>query len=213
MKILLLNGSPKKTGSKKPLEICVSQMLLNTLEQRFSNNNEIIRLRAVRSALSDFVNNIAGSDILIIASPLYVDAIPSHLLRLLDEATDILAEKALNIPVYVIVNCGFFEAEHNRNCLKIFKAFCLRAKLSYAQGLAVGAGGMIGEMPIDSFIWNKLSRAIDKLAENAETCRPGEDIYCIPRVPRFLYILLGNRGWKHIGKKNGVTTFQMYKSV
>jgi hypothetical protein len=205
MRILLLNGSPKKVNSKKPLEICVSQKLLNTLEQRFSNGNRIIGLRAISTAFSDFVNNIVNSDVLIIASPLYVDAIPSHLLRLLDETADNIAEKKLNIPVYVIVNCGFFEAEHNKNCLEIFKAFCMRAKLSYAHGLAIGAGGMIGRMPINSFVWNKLSKAIDKLVEDIETHHSGEDIYCTPRFPRFLYIMFGNLGWKHLSKKNGVT--------
>jgi multimeric flavodoxin WrbA len=213
MKIVLLNGSPKKLNSEKPLEICVSQTLLDILEQRFSGNNEITKLRALNASATEFADNITISDALVIASPLYSDALPSHLLRLLDEAAGILAEKALNIPVYIIINCGYFESEHNKNSLEIFKAFCRRAGLFYARGLAIGGGGMIGEMPIESFVWKRVSAALDELVQDIELRRSGEDIYRTPRFPRFLYTILANLGWHKIGRKNGVAASELYKSV
>lgn len=69
------------------------------------------------------IAKIQSSDALIFAFPLYIDSIPSHLLRelLVLEQRGFQEKKT---KVYCIINNGFFEGEQNHVAIEQMKLWC-----------------------------------------------------------------------------------------
>lgn len=108
MNIVMINGSPKVNKNN-------SQYFLSELKQLIQNDNKVFTFKVdSTSKYPDALNAILNCDRLIIAFPLYVDGIPSHLLHFLEKCEKFLkTQNKKPIPVYAIVNCGFNEGEHN----------------------------------------------------------------------------------------------------
>lgn len=92
MEIVIINGSPKLGHS-------TSGLLIKNLISKISNGNK-------ETLTEKQFKKVRNSDMLILAFPLYIDSIPSHLLKLLVELEKRnFATK--DIMVYCIVNNGF----------------------------------------------------------------------------------------------------------
>lgn len=101
MKIIIINGSPKTIKSN-------SEILGNYLFPLLKENN-IKKYYSIYFQLNDKTKNeIYNSDVLIFIFPLYVDGIPSNLLKLLVkfEKENVVRPKT---KIYCIVNNGFYE--------------------------------------------------------------------------------------------------------
>ncbi|MDR2662267.1 MAG: hypothetical protein LBC31_04645 [Treponema sp.] len=77
----------------------------------------------------------------VLAAPLYVDGIPSHVLHFLLEAEQFC--KACHFKLYVISNSGFVEGRHSEMHLKQYRCWCERAGVVYGGGLGIGGGVML----------------------------------------------------------------------
>ena len=79
MKLMFINGSPKASGS-------ASAEILNELKSYMDGNTVSECAFHANSRLTPgLIDEVAEQDVLIFAFPLYVDGIPSHLLRVLVE--------------------------------------------------------------------------------------------------------------------------------
>ena len=147
-------------------------------------------------------------DALVLCFPLYIDAVPSHFIPVLQEWEVLFKTMSGKKPkVYAIVNCGFFEEEHNHIVFEIVKNWCHRAELEWGMGLGIGAGGVFAARPTD--ISQKrpkknIGRKMRMLADAILCLDSGDTMYISPNFPKFLYILMGNYGWVHLAKKNGI---------
>ena len=105
MKITVINGSPKAVKSN-------SEILGNYLSSLLKEN-EIKKYYSISFKLNDKIKNkMYNSDVLIFLFPLYVDGIPSNLLKLLVEFEK---EKVIKSgsKIYCVVNNGFYEGKQN----------------------------------------------------------------------------------------------------
>ncbi|HBR35469.1 MAG TPA: hypothetical protein DD734_12615 [Firmicutes bacterium] len=203
MKIALINGSPKKKDS-------ASGLVLENFKAFLTGDDQIItELHFYRPQITtEEVGKLMDCDALVFAFPLYVDAIPSHLLRCLRQLEWVFT--ALNgreILVYTIVNCGFYESQHNELAIEMMKNWSVRAGLKWGQGLAIGTGGMLnmlenikpGQGP-----FKKMKKAFKQLANQILTRSSAETIYFTASFPRFLYKLGGEADWRKAIKENGL---------
>ena len=73
---------------------------------------------------------------------MYVDGIPSNLLKLLVEFEK---EKVIKsgTKIYCIVNNGFYEGKQNRLAILQMKNWCEKVKADWGQGIGVGAGELL----------------------------------------------------------------------
>lgn len=135
MKVLILNGSPKKKGSTSGLLGRMAGLLLAGCEVRYAS------LRA-KSGYPQILRQLQDIDALLLAVPLYVDGIPSHVLEFLQQAEEFCVKNGCHFFVYAVSNNGFIEGAHNRSHLRMYQCWCRRAGLAWGGGVGIGGGEM-----------------------------------------------------------------------
>ena len=206
MKISIINGSPKAIKSN-------SEILGNYLSSLLKEN-EIKKYYSISFRLNDEnKNEIYNSDVLIFLFPLYVDGIPSNLLKLFVEFEK---EKVVNpaTRVYCIVNNGFYEGKQNRLAILQMKNWCEKVKADWGQGIGVGAGELLpylkkyklGKGPLKN-----LGKVLDKFSTNILTLKSDKDIYINPNWLKSLYFFQGTISWILKGRKNNLRVRELFR--
>lgn len=194
MKILTVNGSPRKSST--------SGLLLAELEKLLPRNTEHKSLSVKRN--TDF--SPQNQDVTVLAFPLYVDGLPSQLLSFLVSGG---AEKIFTkgTSVYCIINCGFYEASHSRVASSIIKNCCTRTGAEYMGCLRIGSGGgIVGALKRESvgFPVRKISRELSHFAY-AIINRRKYDNEVSADYPRFIYKTGADIAWRMQAVQNGVS--------
>ncbi len=204
MKILFLDGSPKAQNS-------ASVHFLQALEQRLGQGHEIAWHNARTEDPLFTAADIMGSGALVIAFPLYVDGIPSHLLAFLEGLEKALAQYTPGTPVYALCNAGFYEARQTHLALDMMKLWCEKARLTWGQGIGIGAGGMAMAAPVGKGPFTKLGMAFDELAQRITQQGTARNLFIEPSFPRFLYKAMAHMSWRAQARTNGVAGRKMKK--
>lgn len=203
MKVAMINGSPKPGKSN-------TAFLLNSLEALISSGNELTHYHIIKNPPSEEAfRQLCQMDALVLAFPLYIDAIPSHLFRLLVELEEHMKAKHKNeIYVYAITNNGFYEGRQNHIAFEILKNWCQRSGLRFGQGLGHGAGEMLAsndKIPLGHGPLKNLGKAMNILANNINSKSSGELMLVNPNFPRFAWQFAGTHFfWNAEAKKNGL---------
>ncbi|MHC1750119.1 MAG: hypothetical protein AB9856_17765 [Cellulosilyticaceae bacterium] len=212
MKIAMINGSPKLGKSN-------SAAFLKILEPMVSVGHEISHYNINKKFLTpEQYSELCSMDALIFAFPLYIDAIPAHLFKMLIVLEEYMKkEREKEIYVYAIINNGFYEGRQNHIALEILQNWCLRSGLHFGQGIGQGAGEMmdfIEEVPLGHGPLKNLGKAMISLANSINLSRGGEMILFNPNFPRFLWKLMGSHFfWNTRAKKNGLKKKDIMKKV
>jgi len=136
MKVLFLNASPKRRFS-------ASQYFLDLVRIQMAGcETKGIKLSGP-SVYNETFGVFKTIDALVIALPVYVDGVPSHVLKFLVEAEKFCKENNCRFRLYVISNCGFFEGGQCKNVLAIMRSFCNAAGLQWGAGIGIGGGEML----------------------------------------------------------------------
>ena len=204
IKIALLNGSPKTKNS-------VTELLIKELQEQLRDCE--VKEFSLRTPQLKNAQEIINHDVLVICFPLYVDGVPSHLLSCLEELRAKLVRQKADIKVYAISNAGFYEGHQNRHALRMIKNWCTKCGLTWGQGIGIGGGGMIHSIqnvPNGKGPKKNISMALNALASNILSGSGSENIYVNGGIPRFLYKLAGEMGWRQTGKANGLKTRELF---
>lgn len=211
MKIALINGSPKAKDSN-------SEIVLNDLNTRLAGNEMInFSLRAPKLSISE-MKSLISCDILIFAFPLYVDGIPSHMLKHLQmiEESIIKPDNTPTATVYAISNCGFYEGHQNNLALEIVKNWTNKVNLNWGMGVGIGCGEMLSvlkDIPDGKGPKKNYSDAISTIVNKILSKASADNIYFSPNFPRFAYKFLGEMGWRQQIKKSGGKTKDLFKRL
>jgi hypothetical protein len=196
VKAVFIDASPKRKDS-------TSGVLLNALESRLPAGVEVVRLGLHAGEVpAEVPEALAGAGALVFSCPLYVDALPSHLLSCLEQL-----EKAGERPgpvVYALVNCGFYEGVQADHALEVFRNWCAKAGLAWGGGLGIGGGGAIQGLPATGKgPMAPVCRALGELGERLSRRETGANAYLSIAFPRMLYRLAGQLGWRQQIRRNG----------
>lgn len=134
--ILLLIGSPKKTGGVSAYFSRIIQKMLPTCQCA----TQMLRTKA---DIEKAVSQLPHTDAIILFAPLYVDGIPSHVLRFLKAAQAHCSQSPRACTLYVFSNCGFIEGRHNHAALLQYECFCERSGIAWGGGIGLGGGVML----------------------------------------------------------------------
>jgi len=209
MKVCMINGSPKIKDS------CCGY-LIDEITKLLNSKTEVILHNANDKIFTnELFISINSCDVIVFVFPLYVDAIPSHLILFLEAFQKYLNEHtARKIPVYAISNCGFFEGEQNKYALSIIENFCERTALLWKFGLGIGSGPFIEaskSIPWETFIKKPIYQALIVLKNSIETGQIlNQNIYVTAKIPRRIYIWAAHIGWRKQAKINNLKTKDLY---
>lgn len=209
MKVVMINGSPKaQSGNSGHLLMHLQRLLPQSWD---FNEYKIIKPKEYAAAKAE----IMGCDVLILSFPLYVDSLPSHLLRFLTEleTTFNAVTPVRAVKVYAMINCGFFEGCQNNVAAAILQNWAVRAGLPWGRTLMTGGGEMLGEtraIPMGRGPNKNISRALTTLAASIEDLQSGDNICINPSFPRPLFIIMAHRMWRLMLRKNGLARKALY---
>lgn len=199
MKVALINGSPKKTGS-------ASATLLGSIKGRFPDGTDILEVGLhTPSVPQDTVAQLHCADAWIFAYPLYVDGLPGHLLSCLITLEEARAANP-NTHIYGIVNCGFYEGIQAESAIRVLQNWCEKAGASWGGGVGIGGGGAVAQIsgiPRGHGPAAPIDRALDDLAVMVLQQQTAENRYVNIGFPRILYKLCAQAGWRQTIKANG----------
>lgn len=197
-RIILLNGSLRGDNAN-------SRKFLDKLSGSLGRETEIINLSSYLTRLDDLVQILLSAKTVVLGMPLYVDGIPSQVLRLMERMEGFERKKEKKI--YAVVNMGLYESHQIRNLLSMVKDWSDACGYEYCGGLAIGSGEMMGMFMKGDAKGpaKKVGEGLNRLARAINTSSQTEDIYADAHMfPRCLYMFAANTGWPKAGKNNGL---------
>jgi multimeric flavodoxin WrbA len=204
VKIVVINGS-QKTGESN------TGIILAELNRLFTNTNEVVNLKLDAKLFSpETYRQLALSDAIVFAFPLYTDSLPSNTLKLLVEAENYFKkDRPKDAVVYTIINNGFYEGRQTHIAFEVMQNWCEHTGLRFGGGIGQGAGEMLGatrNMPVSKGPFNNLGRALKVLVEKIESRETFQIMYLSPYFPRFLWRLAAEQSfWLPLAYKNKLT--------
>jgi hypothetical protein len=210
-KAVLLVGSPRGLQS-------VSRSLGQRLLDGLASRGLAVETHSIYAAFdspekeASLISAALTADLLIFSFPLYVDHLPAPVIGTLDRLAAGRRESHAGARprLAALVQCGFPETHQNKPAIDIMRRFADLNGFEWAGGLALGMGGATGGRPMPekpSGLLRNVLRAIDQaaaaLAEGGKI--PEETIALLgkPMMPKKLYFLAANWGWKQQARRNG----------
>jgi hypothetical protein len=159
----------------------------------------------------DLLGTLREVDLVVLATPLYVDSLPAVVTRFLELWAQDLGSCAgpLRPSLTVILNCGFPEAEHNRVALAICRRFAHETGVGWRRGLALGGGEGFGGRELEAVggMARHARRALDlaaaALADGQQVPDAAVELMARAYVPRRIYQWIGNRSWRVKARRVG----------
>ena len=144
MKTVFINCSPKKN-------FCASAYFL-FIQRLFTGGKKVNEKLRTPADHDRILEQLADAEAVVFGVPLYVDGVPSHVLRFMEKMEKFCLEKGLKLNVYCVANNGFIEGRQNEPLMRIFENFCARAGLVWGGGIGIGGGVMLNVTRILFFV-------------------------------------------------------------
>jgi multimeric flavodoxin WrbA len=212
--VCLINGSPRGENS-------CSRYLIDVIRQLLEDNGirseiiNIVNCQKNYSLLNENLAMIHQSDCLIFVFPLYIDAIPSHMLDFLDQLDQFhrsqpaqRRQQPFGPRVYAIVNNGFIEGSQNKNALNVMRHFANAFGYYWRFGIGIGGGEFLRKtqktIPLHSKLKRQVYQGLCQLAQDIKTeeIACANNIFVNPSMPKALFMLVGTHGWVSQAKRN-----------
>lgn len=198
----IINGSPKAPGG-------ASGKLAERVREKLGKEAALFSARGGEETC----RGLASCDTVIVVFPIYVDALPSHLLRfLMDWEAYRKYHGSGKCRMYAISQAGFYEGKQCVWSLKVLQNFCARAGMEWSGGIGLGGGAVLsGEM--SDRMTRSLYAEVDALCEAAvQGEKRTEYRWASIGMPRWMYMICGNMGWTASGKQNGLRKTGLYRT-
>ncbi|MBQ1508031.1 MAG: flavodoxin family protein [Erysipelotrichaceae bacterium] len=208
-KTILLNVSMRHVKGN-------SALLAKQLQSQLKTGTETIALTKQLKDLSGLREKLEEASAVVLCLPLYVDGLPSQLIRLFEEMKKNGPGTAKKI--YVLANMGLYESGQLVNLFTMIRNWCREMGYAYCGGLGVSAGELIGGlmqmMPFGVLPMKHVKEGMDRLAQTIDQGGSMEEFYAEPYLfPRFLYIEIANRNWNVTARKNGISPKDLYRRL
>ena len=135
MKTVFINCSPKE-------RFCASAYFL-FLQRLFTGGTKVYKKLRTPADQAGILEQLRDAQAVVFGLPLYVDGVPSHVLRFMEEMEVFCRENKLCLSVYCIANNGFIEGKQNEPLMQVFENFCSRSGLTWGGGVGIGGGVML----------------------------------------------------------------------
>ena len=206
---LLLIGSPKINGG-------TSMILAEYLASRLREIHVDVEIRHVHQAIDagkedELFDAIERAEAAILLFPLYVDSLPSGVIRFFELFQERKGEKGgRGKPFYAISNSGFPESIQSTVALEICVLFARDTGFVWNGGGAVGGGAILEGKTLEESggraknLRAGLALLAVSISLGGGLSKQARDLIGRPMVPKFLYVYFGNKLWRKTAEGNGV---------
>ncbi len=216
---LLIVGSPK-INEVSSSSILGTYVLDRLAEQGWETESLTLRASLNRpDGEAQLVSAVGRAGLVLLVSPLYVDSLPYLVMKAL---ALLASHRRAGQRLVAIVNSGFPETRQNAVALAICREFAAQAGFTWAGGLALGGGGVVGGRPLPDAkhaapIIRNVVKALDAAAAALAAGQPvpAEAMRLMAKssLPfalwRRLYMWMGGKGFQKLAARNGVSKEQM----
>ncbi|MBI9102857.1 MAG: hypothetical protein JEY99_10610 [Spirochaetales bacterium] len=214
-KVLMINGSPKRSKSSTGEYIHLIQKLLPS--DWVYETIEIGRYKK-----GDLLPAFNEYSIMVFAFPLYVDAAPGILTAWMEAVEKKARVSNPDLNVWGLLQCGFYEGTQNGPALDIIGNFCRRMGFIWQGGAGIGTGAMIQavkDAPLEagirksvtSLLKNMVHEMVGVMADSMSLEKEAPAIgFTQYSFPWFLYRMGGQMGWNKEARKNGLKRRELY---
>ena len=208
-------------GSARPRGESTSEALGRYLLARLESSDwegQVFIVSQVRGpdGLAELTAAIGDADLFVLATPLYVDALPHLVTAALEHIADARAAHPQPTPCrfVAIVNCGFPEVAHTAVALDICRSFARHARLECAGALGLGGGETVHGRGLERMGWvtRHVRHALDLAALALASHRPVPEkavqLMGRPMLPVRGYLLAADALlWRREARKHGVEKY------
>ncbi len=219
-KVLVLVGSPKGKNS-------VSNNIATYVQDKFEQNGletrkTFIARHVKEEKLEKLVYEIGDFNLLILVTPLYVDSLPSIVIRLMEEIYEHKKmEKDNKQKLMAIINSGFPEPHHNDLAVDMCKNFAFKSHIEWIGGVKIGMGPALDSGPlkqsgrISQNLRNNLDIIVDYLSKNRQVPEEIFNKASKPLMPLFLSKFMlrwfGGKMWVNMAEDEHVKKNMRYR--
>lgn len=208
-KVILLNPSMRSINAN-------SYRFAKELSKKIKKEHEIVNMQQYVNEPAELMLKLESAPVIVLCTPLYVDGLPSQLIRLMERFQR--DYHGLRKKIYVLANMGLYESSQLASLFEAVKQWCRIMGFDYCGGLGISAGELIGTLiqhiRLSAGPGKKNNRGMKKLAKAVNTENVMKDIYTEPFLfPRSLYIRIANRNWNALAKRNGLKPEDLYRQV
>ena len=206
---VMLNGSMRGFGGN-------SGKLAKKLSEMLEVEPETVELRKYLKDRKALVDELEDTGTLILCMPLYVDGIPSQMIRLME--TFEKEYKGGPKKIYLVSNMGLYESSQLINMLGAVEQWCERMGFEYCGGIGASAGELIGVLmqylPFHIGPTKNIYTGMKKLAAAINAGEKAEDIFAEPYLfPRLLFMWIANYSWNVSARANGIKPSDLYRKL
>ena len=160
---------------------------------------------------------MANADAIVMVFPLYFFCMPSMLTRFMQDFTAAYPKSNRIANVYAIVNCGFPEAEINREAMRVVEQFAKKTGASFRGGLMIGCGGMLlgaKSAPFMRPVYAQIDALFTRIKSDmlSGESQPAAIEPVAVKFPRSMYFIGGNTGWKFAARKNKLHKKDLFRT-
>lgn len=208
-RIVLLNGSMRnKSGN--------SAKLAKQLAARLEKEVDSVDLKDWMKDMPGLVKKLEAAPAIVFCIPLYVDGLPSQVIRLMEKFEQ--EYRGGRKKIYVLANMGLYESSQLVNLFSAVTQWSRKMDFEYCGGLGISAGELIGGLmemiPFGKGPIRKSSEGMDLLARAINSESKTYDIYAEPKgFPKWLFIQIANVNWDRTAKKNGIDPKELYRQL
>ena len=202
-KVLLMVGSHRKDKSTSN---SLGEYLLDNFKTIDIETDKLFVHSDYNQDEDRILMKVKWADLIILSFPLYVDSLPAPVIKSL-EMIKKGKEKTKHKQFFAISNSGFPEAAHNNTALKVCRQFSEQMEWEWIGGLAVGMGAAVDGKSLEEIkgMGDNIIVKLDNIFDFIIIEGKGVGIVEVePSIPKWLYVFMGNMGWRFQAIKNGV---------
>ena len=186
------------------------------LASRLRDIHVDVDIRHVHQAIEagkedDLFEAIDRSEAVVLLSPLYVDSLPSGVIRFFELFQERKGQNGgKGKPLYAIMNSGFPESIQSTVALEICVLFARDTGFAWNGGGAVGGGSILEGRTLEESggraknLRAGLALLAVSISLGGGLSKQARDLIGRPLVPKFLYVYFGNKMWRKTARSNGV---------
>jgi len=226
---LLIVGSPKI--KERSTSSIMGEYLTEVLATRGWKSEKLTLNASLNreNGQAKLCSAVDRADLIILAFPLYIDALPYLVTKSLEVIARHLRTSKNRSPqrLLTIVNNGFPEAHQNALALAICRSFAEQCGIGWAGGLAMGAGEVLGggqlltepkrSGPPVRHVIEAMIKAGEDLARGSGLSSDAQRLISKVPIPvvssgvwRWMFQRFAALFWKRMARENGIETKDMY---